>query len=180
MRRKLQAEELGRLKTQDYQNAPKLPLTIVLDNIRSGLNVGSAFRTADGFAIEQIFLCGITATPPHKEILKTAIGANESVNWSYHSDILALCHKLKDDGYILIGVEQTTDSHSLFSYQFELNRPTAVFFGNEVNGLSETVLPVLDKILEIPQFGTKHSLNVSVCVGIITAEYARQSLPMGT
>ena len=136
--------------------------------------VGAAFRTADAFAVQQIYLCGITAQPPHREILKTAIGANESVNWEYDESIEAVCERLKESGVELIGIEQTSDSESLFETQFLFDRPTALVFGNEVQGVSENILPILDRVLEIPQFGTKHSLNVSVTIGICAAEYRRQ------
>lgn len=174
MRRKLKTDELGRLDPAEFRDVEKIPLIFVLDNIRSGLNVGSAFRTADAFAIRSLYLCGITVRPPHREILKTAIGANESVDWSYWATSVEACLDLKSKGVTLIGVEQTTDSKSLFDFRFSHSAETALVFGNEVSGLSDEILPLLDHVVEIPQFGTKHSLNVSVSIGILAAEYRRQ------
>ena len=174
MRRKLKLDELNRLSPAEYQMTEKIPLIFVLDNIRSGLNVGAAFRTADAFAVKKIYLCGITAKPPHREILKTAIGANETVEWEYSESVEAVCESLKGSGAEIIGIEQTSDSESLFGFDFQLDRASVLVFGNEVHGLSDETLPLLDRVIEIPQFGTKHSLNVSVTIGICAAEYRRQ------
>lgn len=174
MRRKLKLEELNRLTPEEFRHSEKIPLIFILDNIRSGLNVGSAFRTADAFGIRKMYLCGITAQPPHREILKTAIGANESIEWVYVKDIVSLCERLKADGYFLIGLEQTEDSRNLLSYDFPLDREVALVFGNEVEGISVEILEYLDQVLEIPQYGTKHSLNVSVSIGIASAFYRQQ------
>ena len=165
--RKLRPEELNRPSLETYSSGQRLPIVVIADNIRSGLNIGSIFRTADAFGIERIILTGISAQPPHKEINKTAIGATESVAWSYCEDVATAVTQLKTEGYIIIGIEQTNQSEPLSSFKLEGNEKVAVLFGNEVNGLSETVLPLLDLAIEIPQYGTKHSLNVSVCGGII-------------
>jgi 23S rRNA (guanosine2251-2'-O)-methyltransferase len=174
MRRKLRLEELNRLTPEAFSAQDKIPLLFVLDNIRSGLNVGSAFRTGDAFGITEIVLCGITAQPPHKEILKTAIGANETVSWRHEKDIVRAMEALKRDGVWLVACEQTTDSKPLFGYDFAVEKPVALIFGNEVDGVSDGALALADEVLEIPQYGTKHSLNVSVSIGIFAAEYRRQ------
>ncbi len=171
--RKLKLEELGRISIEDFKRQPKAPLTLVLDNIRSGLNVGSAFRTADAFALEQIILCGITAQPPHREILKSAIGATESVGWSYEASVREAVVQLQKQGYMCLGIEQTTKSIALDAFS-PVDRPMALIFGNEVTGLSEEVLPLVDACIEVPQFGTKHSLNVSVCLGIVVWHILQQ------
>lgn len=165
--RKLKLSELGRSSIEDYRLADKLPFTIVLDNIRSAHNVGSIFRTADAMAISNIVLCGITAKPPHKEINKTAIGATKSVEWSYESDIMKVISEAKENGKLIIGIEQTNHSRQLHEHDFDLKQPSVIILGNEVDGLSESILPILDVALEIPQFGTKHSLNVAVCAGLV-------------
>lgn len=170
--RKLRLEELNRLDTETYRNAEKLPVIIVLDNIRSAMNVGSVFRTADAFAFEKIVLCGITPTPPNREIMKTAIGATESVYWEYAAETKDTIHKLKAEGYIIYGVEQTNQSIMLDMLNPSHEKAVLVF-GNEVDGISDEILNLLDFCVEIPQFGTKHSLNVSVCAGITMWEFNR-------
>ena len=150
-----------------YRVLDKVPICLVLDNIRSGLNVGSIFRTADAFALQSIHLCGITARPPQREILKTAIGATDSVSWDYHPEVSDCIEGLISNGYHIIGVEQTDMSTSLRSFHFHGQSPVALVFGNEVGGLSESILPYLDDCVEVPQYGTKHSLNVAVCAGIV-------------
>jgi len=172
--RKLKLDELNRPGLEIYRAQKKLPLIVLLDNVRSGLNVGSVFRTADAFALERLVLCGITARPPHREILKTAIGANESVAWSYRERVEEAARELKDMGYRLLGVEQTDQSRPLQAYRWPEGEALAVLFGNEVEGLSDEVLPLLDQAVEVPQFGTKHSLNVSVCAGVVLWELLRQ------
>ena len=173
--RKLSLKELQRKSVPEFKAAPKTPITLVLDNIRSGRNVGSAFRTADAFALEQVLLCGISAQPPHREILKTAIGATEAVDWTYETEVGKAVQSLKDQGYLILGLEQTDKSVLLSDYKLPTNPPPiALIFGNEVKGLSEEVLPLVDHCLEIPQFGTKHSINVSVCVGIAVWEIFKQ------
>lgn len=166
MRRKLKLEELGRVDIEAYKSAEKSPIIVVLDSVRSALNIGSVFRTADAFAIKEIILCGISATPPSREITKTAIGATESVKWSYEKNIEDTVQQLKADGYLIVGIEQT--DNSVFLQDFEHSQEKlAVIFGNEVDGISDEILDDLDMCIEIPQFGTKHSLNVSVCAGIV-------------
>ncbi len=171
--RKLRLEELNRLSVSEYQDSSKLPVTIVLDNIRSAHNVGSIFRTVDGLGLQGIHLCGITARPPHKEINKSAIGATNSVSWEYHEDIVSLLSTLKTD-HCLIGIEQTTESKELAEFTFPKSEKLALIFGNEVEGISESALPMLNHSLEIAQFGTKHSFNVAVCAGMVLWETAKQ------
>ncbi len=174
--RKLKLDELGRLSRSEFKEVDKIPITIVLDNIRSGMNVGSFFRTSDAYKIERIILCGITATPPHKEILKTAIGASQTVPWSYESEINDAITQLKTQGYHIVGIEQTDESKPLSQYSINSDYKYAIVFGNEVNGISESVLPLLDDGVELAQFGTKHSLNVSVCGGIVIWHFAQPYL----
>ena len=176
--RKLKLTELGRDNVDDYQMKSKIPVVIVLDNIRSALNVGSVFRSSDAYLIEKIYLCGITAKPPHKEITKTAIGATESVNWEYSDSTIAVVQSLKDKGYKVLGVEQTDKSHMLQDYPISKSKRYALVFGNEVNGVSDEVLPLLDHAIELPQFGTKHSLNISVCAGIVIWEFWRRLISL--
>jgi 23S rRNA (guanosine2251-2'-O)-methyltransferase len=166
--KKLTLDELGRISTDDYKKAKKLPLTIVLDNIRSLHNVGSAFRTADAFLIEKIILTGITGRPPHREIQKTALGATESVPWEYVESPAVAVSRLKSLGYAIAVVEQTTESISLENFFVEKDRKYALIFGNEVDGVSEELIGLADLAIEIPQGGSKHSLNVSVCLGIVS------------
>ncbi len=172
--RKLSMDELERLSTSAFRNAEKLRIVLVLDNIRSALNVGSAFRTADAFALEKIHLCGITASPPHREILKTALGATETVAWDYYKEPTALIAMLKQQGYKIVVVEQTDSSVSLDEYVVTESEKLALVFGNEVDGVGDNFLRASNACIEIPQFGTKHSLNVAVCVGIVTWELVRK------
>ena len=164
--RKRKLEELGRLSTEAYKAAAKHPITVVLDNVRSMHNVGSILRTADAFCIEKVYLCGITPTPPHREIRKTAIGAEESVDWEAAADVDLLIASLKRSGYRIACIEQTDKSIPLHTFEAG-TAPLAVVFGHEVEGVSEAVVAMADLALEIPQFGTKHSLNVSVAAGIV-------------
>ena len=172
--RKLSLKELNRLSVSEYKAADKTPIVVVLDNIRSALNVGSVFRTADAFALEGVRLCGITAQPPHREITKTAIGASQSVDWQYVENVVDAVQQLKDEGYQILGVEQTDSSVMLHDFSIETNQKYAIVVGNEVKGVHKDVLPLLDACLEIPQFGTKHSLNVSVCTGMVLWEMVRK------
>jgi tRNA G18 (ribose-2'-O)-methylase SpoU len=165
--RKLQLDELGRVSHDQFAHAQKRPIVLVLDNIRSGLNVGSIFRTADAFALEKIILCGITPQPPHREILKTALGATETIPWEYTPDPLLAIEMLKRKGFQIWAVEQTDASSPLTELQWQSTVPIALVLGNEVHGVSDTVLSALDHAIEIPQFGTKHSLNVAVSAGIV-------------
>lgn len=171
---KLNSETLNRYSAPEFKTREKVPLVLVLDNIRSGLNVGSVFRTADAFAVERIFLCGITARPPHREILKTALGSTESVEWTYAESALETVESLRRAGYRVFGVEQTTEKTWLQDVRPLQTEKYALVFGNEVNGVNIKVLKACDGVLEIPQFGTKHSLNIAVAAGIAVWEFARQ------
>lgn len=175
--RKLNVLELDRPDLETFRQLPKAPITLVLDNIRSGLNVGSAFRTADAFALEQIVLCGITAQPPHREILKTAIGATASVSWKYRESTLEAVRELQGEGYEVIAVEQTDESIPLQQFEVGAGQKYALVFGNEVEGVQDTVIRELQKAIEIPQQGTKHSLNISVCLGIVSWYFWSERLP---
>lgn len=165
--RKLKNSELERLSVEEFKNAQKTPLIIILDNIRSANNVGSVFRTSDAFLIEKIYLCGITATPPHKDINKTALGSTETVAWEYVKDIKTLITQLKKDKVGIISVEQAEKATSLNNFIPEKNQAYAAVFGNEVKGVSQEIVDLSDHVVEIPQFGTKHSLNISVSLGIV-------------
>ncbi len=174
--RKLVLDELGRLSIEAYKKLPKYPVSIVLDNIRSGMNVGSVFRSVDAFKMKHIYLTGITPQPPHREILKTAIGATQSVSWTYHPDVVGLINDLKEKGSRIAMVEQTSDSVSLEKVNFDVDQHLVFVFGNEVNGITPGVLPIADLAVEIPQFGTKHSLNVAVATGIVLWHYVAKYL----
>ena len=162
---KLSMDELNRISKEDFERAEKLPIIIILDNIRSLSNVGAFFRSADAFRIGELVLCGITACPPHREIHKTALGADETVRWRYYESTEAACQALKSEGYRIFAVEQVGDSVPLQDFKFEPN--TAYILGNEVEGVSEEALPYCEGAIELPQAGTKHSINVSVCAGIV-------------
>lgn len=172
--KKLKLDELGRISVDEFKEAEKLPITILLDNIRSLHNVGSAFRTADAFRIEKIYLTGITGTPPHREIQKTALGATESVAWSYSESPAQVISDLKRQGYTIIAIEQTTQSTPLHQFTPQKDKKYCLVFGNEVDGVSDESIELADIALEIPQSGTKHSLNISVCVGIVTWDLFRK------
>ncbi len=165
--RKLKNEELNRLSVEEFKNKEKAPLIFILENIRSLNNVGSAFRTADSFLIEKIYLCGITGRPPHREINKTALGATESVSWEYVEDSREVMEKYKKQGYKVVAVEQADESTPLSSFHPETDKLVFVF-GNEVSGVTEDIVHSADQVIEIPQFGTKHSLNIAVSIGIVT------------
>ncbi len=165
--RKLKNEELNRPDLDQFKESEKTPIVLVLDNVRSMHNVGSAFRTADAFAIESIALCGITAQPPHREIHKTALGATESVEWKHYESTLAACKTLKAEGYTLMAIEQVDDSISLERFEPTNDQKLAIIFGNEVFGVEQEVVAFADNSIEIPQFGTKHSLNISVSIGVV-------------
>lgn len=164
--RKLKLQELGRHTVESFSSEVKQPITIVLDDIRSALNVGSVFRTADAMAIEQVVLCGITPQPPSRDITKTAIGATKSVKWTYVEHIKSALEKLRSEGYTIISIEQTSESVELLKYA-DVPEKLAIIMGNEVNGVSEAALELTDTAIELAQYGTKHSLNVSVCAGIV-------------
>jgi len=166
-RRKLKNSELNRISLTDFKNTDKTPLIVILDNIRSLNNIGSVFRTCDAFAVEKIYLCGITAQPPHKDIHKTALGATDSVAWEHVEDILSLINKLKADGVKIAAIEQAENSVMLQDFNPQKGQKTAVIFGNEVKGVQQKVVDASDYCIEIPQFGTKHSLNISVSCGVV-------------
>lgn len=166
--RKLKLDDLNRLSSEEYSKVDKFPMVVVLDNIRSMNNVGSVFRTSDCFRIEKLLLCGITATPPHREIRKTAIGAEETVEWEYFEHTRDAIQQLKVEGYKIIAIEQTENSIGLS--QFTPEKKTVVVFGNEVDGVSDEVIAMCDTVVEIPQFGTKHSFNIAVSAGIVIWE----------
>ncbi len=168
--RKLAVSELHRLSVEDFKKQPKTPIVLALDNVRSALNVGSAFRTADAFAVEKIYLCGITAQPPNKEITKTALGATDSVEWAYEKDVAEVVRALQNLDYQIVAIEQAEGSVALQDFKIPTGRKMALFFGNEVSGVSDAVMNAAHTCIEIPQFGTKHSLNISVCVGIVVWE----------
>jgi len=172
--KKLSLKELNRVSIPTFKDQEKAPFVLVLDNIRSAHNVGAAFRTADAFAIEKLVLCGITATPPHREILKAAIGASQSVEWEYEKENISAVKKLKEARYKIVGVEQTNESISLEKISVKANENYALVFGNEVQGIDNQLLPLLDYSVEIPQYGTKHSLNISVCLGITLWEFFKK------
>ncbi|QFG54262.1 RNA methyltransferase [Chryseobacterium sp.] len=166
MAKKLKLEDLGRVDRETFKQITKIPVTVVLDNVRSMHNVGAVFRTADAFIVERVILCGITPVPPHREIHKAALGATETVEWIYVKDISEALQNLKDQGCTVVGLEQTTASVNIDSYIVKRGEKYALVLGNEVDGLSDNALALYDTFLEIPQLGTKHSLNVSVCAGI--------------
>lgn len=169
--RKTPNDELERLSIEDFEQIAKQPITIVLDSIRSMHNVGSSFRTGDAFLVEKIVLCGITAQPPHREIHKTALGATDTVDWKYEENIVEAIQNLKKEGWKIILIEQIDQSIPLQEYKYQADQKYAFIFGNEVFGVSEEALPYADACVEIPQFGTKHSLNVSVSIGVILWDY---------
>ena len=164
--RKLKNDELDRLNIEAFKKAEKTPLVIVLDNIRSLNNIGSVFRTADAFLVEKIYLCGITATPPHKDIRKTALGASESVEWEYRESTSQLIQELKNNGHITLAIEQAEKAKMLNDFQIVDKKKHVLVFGNEVKGVSQEVVDCCDGVIEIPQYGTKHSLNIAVSAGI--------------
>ena len=176
MNRKLENSELDRLDVTDFKDAEKSPIIIILDNVRSLNNIGSVFRTADAFLVQKIYLCGITATPPHKDIRKTALGATESVDWEYRKNTLELVDELKQSGVKIVSVEQAENAVMLNDYKVDAAETTALIFGNEVKGVSQEVVNTSDTVLEIPQFGTKHSLNISVSTGVVVWDiWSKQS-----
>ncbi len=165
---------LNRLTVENFKAREKFPLVLILDNIRSGLNIGSVFRTADAFAIEKVVLCGITAQPPHREILKTALGSTESVQWEYFQETTEAVRLLRQTGYQVLAIEQTTPKTWLQDFAIAKAQKYAFVLGNEVDGVDAAVLALCDGTLEIPQFGTKHSLNVAVAAGIVVWEMVRR------
>lgn len=172
--RKLKTWELGRQTPEAFKNIHKIPVVVVLDNIRSGHNVGSVFRTSDAFRIEKIYLCGHSCTPPHPEIYKTALGAEDTIPYQQHASITDCLELLQQEGYTLVGIEQTDSSTPLHTYSIHNKYKYAIVLGNEVNGVQQEALALCDAILEIPQEGTKHSLNISVAAGIVLWEFFKQ------
>lgn len=172
--RKLRTIEMQRLSVDEFHEAKKLPLTVVLDDVRSLYNVGSVFRSSDAFRVEAVYLCGITATPPHPEIHKTALGGEDSVAWRYFNTATEAVQSLHDDGVTVYSIEQVEGSTKLQNLQLDTDKRYAVVFGNEVKGVHQEVVDMSDGCLEIPQFGTKHSLNVSVTAGMVIWEVAKQ------
>ena len=170
--RKLKITELNRLTTEEFKSHKKNPLIVVLDNVRSLHNVGSVFRTSDAFLVEAVYLCGITSVPPHAEIHKSALGAENSVNWKYYEDTLQAVNELKNKGYKVLAIEQAEGSTMLENLKLNSSGKFAVILGNEVKGVQQAVVDASDGCIEIPQYGTKHSLNVSVTAGIIIWEFA--------
>ncbi len=172
--RKLRNIELKRKTVDEFKKSDKLPFVVVLDNIRSLNNIGSVFRTSDAFLINHIYLCGITATPPHKEIHKTALGATESVDWSYAESTEEIINKLKQQDYIIVSIEQVENSVMLNDFNIDKNKKYAFIFGHEVKGVQQKIVDMSDFCVEIPQYGTKHSLNISVSAGVVLWEMFRK------
>jgi len=169
--RKLKLDELNRVSVDEFKRQQKLPVTVVLDNVRSMHNIGSIFRTSDGFAVEQIYLCGISAQPPHREIEKTALGATNSVHWEYFETPQAAIEKLRAAGYYIVAIEQAEKSILLNEFEPKESDKYALIFGNEVNGVSDEAMAMIDSCIEIPQFGTKHSFNIVVSAGIVLWDF---------
>lgn len=172
--RKLRTIEMNRLSIEEFREAPKLPLVVVLDNVRSLYNIGSIFRSCDAFRVKSVYLCGITATPPNAEIHKTALGGEDSVEWKYFEKTEDVIQQLRQEDYFIYSIEQVENSTRLQNLSLDATKTYAVIFGNEVKGVSQNVVDLSNDCLEIPQFGTKHSLNVSVAAGIVIWEFARQ------
>lgn len=177
MNKKLKLWELERVSEEEFKAQKKFPLILILDDIRSLNNIGSFFRTADAFNVEKIYLCGITAQPPHKEIHKTALGATESIEWEHRSSIVDLIAELKEQNTLIASIEQTKNTVLLHEIEEKIPpRKIALIFGNEVDGVNQEAINLSDYVIEIPQFGTKHSLNVSVCAGVVLWEFAKREL----
>lgn len=173
MNKKLKLWELNRVSEEEFKCQEKFPIIVILDDIRSLTNVGSFFRTADAFNIEKIYLCGITASPPHREIQKTALGATETIAWEHRQSIQELIHELKQKNVQIASIEQTERTTLLQDVIVDTEKKYALVFGNEVNGVNQDIVDASDLIIEIPQFGTKHSINVSVCAGIVMWHFAK-------
>ncbi|MBD3748801.1 MAG: RNA methyltransferase [Sphingobacteriales bacterium] len=173
--RKLKLDELNRVSLDEFKTKEKLPVIVVLDHVRSLNNVGSAFRTADGFAVEAIYLCGITAQPPHREIEKTALGATQSMAWKHFESVADAIKDLRANNFEIVAIEQAENSISLLEFTPEKDKKYAFFFGNEVNGVSDEVMKAIDACIEIPQFGTKHSFNIVISTGIVLWDFYSKS-----
>ena len=174
MKRKLKNHELNRINVEDFKKASKIPIIVVLDNIRSLNNIGSVFRTADAFMIEAIYLCGITAKPPHKDIHKTALGATDSVDWQYFETTKEAVENLKKNNVNIVSIEQVEDAIPLHKFEVKSEQKYALVFGNEVKGVQQDIVNQSDYCIEIPQFGTKHSLNISVSTGVVLWEFVNK------
>lgn len=168
---KLKLEDLNRATIEEFKEQDKLPVVVILDNVRSMHNVGSIFRTSDGFAVEQIILCGITGQPPHREIEKTALGATQSINWVFYEEVTTAIQNLRKQGYRILAIEQASNSVQLNDFKPHTDQKYALIFGNEVNGVSEEAMQLIDECIEIPQFGTKHSFNIVVSAGIVLWDF---------
>ena len=168
---KLKLDDLNRVSIEEFKEQEKLPVVVVLDNVRSMHNIGSVFRTGDGFAVEGVYLCGITAQPPHREIEKTALGATQSVNWKHFETTLDAVASLRAEGYKIIAIEQASGSTMLNTFKPATDEKYALIFGNEVNGVSDEVMAQIDQCIEIPQFGTKHSFNIVISAGIVLWDF---------
>jgi tRNA G18 (ribose-2'-O)-methylase SpoU len=173
--KKLKNSELNRLDVEGFKAAEKIPVLVILDNIRSLNNIGSVFRTADAFLIKKIYLCGITAKPPHKDIHKTALGATDSVDWEYVATTQEAVTRLKEAGVVIVSVEQVEGAIGLQNFRIDKNKTYALIFGNEVKGVQQSVVDISDYAVEIPQFGTKHSLNISVSTGVVLWEFVKKN-----
>jgi tRNA G18 (ribose-2'-O)-methylase SpoU len=176
MNKKLKLWELNRVSEEEFRQQKKFPIVVILDNIRSLSNVGSFFRTSDAFNVEELVLCGITAKPPHREIQKTAIGATESVLWSHHENVVKCVNDFKNQGYTICSIEQSEKTTLLQDINLIESEKVALVFGNEVNGVEQEIIDISDFVIEVPQFGTKHSLNVSVCAGVVLWEFAKKEI----
>ena len=176
--RKLKITELNRMTVDEFKKANKLPLVVILDEVRSLYNVGSVFRSSDAFRVNCIYLCGITATPPNTEIHKTALGAEDAVDWIYKKNTIDAVKELRDEGYVILSIEQVEGSTMLNNFSLDKNKKYAVIFGNEVKGVQQEVVNVSDDCIEILQYGTKHSLNISVTAGIVLWEFAQQQIAL--
>jgi 23S rRNA (guanosine2251-2'-O)-methyltransferase len=174
MNKKLKLWELNRISEEEFSAQEKFPIVVILDDIRSLNNIGSFFRTADAFNIEKIYLCGITAVPPHREIQKTALGATQTVNWEYRESLVELVKELKASGTLVAAIEQTEQTVLLHQINKIAFNQIALVFGNEVDGVSQEAIDLCDHVIEVPQFGTKHSLNVSVCAGVVLWEFSKR------
>lgn len=173
---KLKTYELNRISTEEFKTTAKLPVVFMLDNVRSAYNVGSVFRSCDCFPMEKIYLCGITGYPPNRQVLKTSLGAENTVSWEYSKSIVDVIKLLRDDNYVIVSVEQTTDSIKLHDFDLKKDAKYALIFGHEVMGVQEEIISLSDFCLEIPQFGTKHSLNIAVSAGIILWDFQKRIL----
>ncbi len=169
---KLKVTEMGRMSVDDFHHSQKIPVAVVLDHVRSMYNVGSVFRTADAFRLDRLCLCGITSTPPHPEIHKTALGAEDTVDWIYYQETTNALESLRNEGFTIIAIEQVKNSIMLQDYAIDINKKYALILGNEVKGVQQQVVDQCDDCIEIPQYGTKHSLNVSVTAGIVIHHFA--------